>query len=146
MRRAPVGRGGAGTGGVRVAREDHSDDDVLSFARAAIGSVSALELLILLRRSQPRHYRIDELVRELRSSRIAVMHGLDHLTRFGLVDRVPDDGFRYRQGSAELDAMCERLELQYARKPVAIVRAMLDTPDEKLRRFADAFRLSEKDK
>lgn len=128
-----------------MARENYSDDDVLSFARAAVGSVSALELLILLRRGQPKQYRLDELVRELRSSQVAVIHGLDHLTRFGLVDQTPEDGFGYRRRSAELDAMCERLEQEYAHKPAAIIRAMLDTPDEKLRRFADAFRLSEKD-
>jgi DNA-binding IclR family transcriptional regulator len=130
---------------VRVAREDFSDDELLLFARAAVGSVSALELLILLRRGQPRPYSMDELVRELRSSPLAMTHGLDHLIEFGLVERLPD-GFRYRREAAELDVMCERLEQEYARKPVAIIRAILDAPNEKLRQFADAFRLSEKNK
>jgi DNA-binding IclR family transcriptional regulator len=122
------------------------DEDALSFARAAIGSVSALELLILLRRQRHNHYRVAELVRELRSSQLAVTQALDHLTKYGLVEGASDSGYAYQQGSARLDALCESLESVYARKPVTLVRAILEAPDEKLRLFADAFRLSGKDK
>lgn len=129
-----------------MGREAETDDDVISFARAAVGSVSALELLILLRRDRPKLYRLDELVRELRSSRLAVTQALAHLMNFSLVEELPELGYTYRGGSTELDAVCERLEAEYARKPVTVVRALLEAPDEKLRMFADAFRLLGKSK
>jgi len=129
-----------------VADKTDTDEDAISFARVAFGSVSALELLILLRRGRQRSYRIDELVRELRSSELAVTRALDHLMKFDLVEERPGSSYLYQQGSARLDSICERVESVYVRKPVALVRAMLEAPDEKLRVFADAFRISGRNK
>lgn len=125
-----------------MGQETDSEDDTVSFVRAAISSVCALELLILLRRERQQCFRPDDLVRQLRSSQLAVARALDHLTKSGLIEEVPEFGYRYQQGSVQLDAICERLESVYARKPVKIVSAILDAPDEKLRMFAEAFRLS----
>lgn len=123
-----------------------TDDDAIAFARTAIGSVSALELLILLRHERPNRYRLAELVRELRSSQLAMEHALDHLIKFGLIAGTPDSGYHYQQESGRLDAICERVEAVYARKPVSLIRAILEAPDEKLRQFADAFRIAPKEK
>ena len=123
-----------------------TDDDAAAFARTAIGSVSALELLILLRHDRQHLYRVAELVRELRSSELAVSQALDHLIQFGLVAGAPDSGYHYQHVSAQLDAFCERVEAVYARKPVSLIRALLDAPDDKLRQFADAFRIAPKEK
>ena len=86
-----------------MADETDTDDDAISFARVAFGSVSALELLILLRRGRHRSYRIDELVRELRSSELAVARALDHLMKFDLVEERPGSSYLYQQGSARLE-------------------------------------------
>ena len=125
-----------------MGQETDTEDDTVSFVRAAISSVCALELLILLRRERQRCFRPDQLVRELRSSQLAVAQALQHLTKSGLIEEMPESGYRYQQGSVQLDAICDRLESDYARRPVKIVRAILEAPDEKLRTFADAFRLS----
>lgn len=129
-----------------MGQDSDSEDDTASFVRAAVNSVCALELLILLRRERQRCFRPDELVRELRSSQVAVAQALDHLAKSGLIEEFPGSGFRYQQRSAQLDAICDRLESDYAHKPVKIVRAILDAPNEKLRAFAEAFRLSGKTK
>ena len=123
-----------------------TDENAAAFARTAIGSVSALELLILLRHNPQSRYRVAELVRGLRSSELAVSHALDHLMQFGLVGGTAESGYHYQQGSPQLDAICERIEAIYARKPVSLIRALLDTPDEKLRQLADAFRIAPKEK
>ena len=122
------------------------DEDATAFARTAIGSVSALELLILLRHERPRHFRPGELVRELRSSELAIGQALDHLIKSGLVAGTPEGGYHYQQGSASLDAICEQVEAAYVRKPVSLIRALLDAPEEKLRQLADAFRIARKEK
>lgn len=129
-----------------MAGNPDTDDDAAAFARTAIGSISALELLILLRHDRQKPYRVFELVRELRSSELAVSQALDHLIQFGLVAGTLDSGYYYQQGSAQLDAFCERVEAIYARKPVSLIRTLLDAPDEKLRQFADAFRIAAKEK
>lgn len=125
--------------------DTYTDEDATAFARMAIGSVSALELLILLRHERHNRYRVAKLVRELRSSELAIGQALDHLIKSGLVSGTPDDGYHYQQGSASLDAICERVEAAYARKPVSLIRALLDAPEEKLRQLADAFRITPKE-
>jgi hypothetical protein len=129
-----------------VANDSETDEDATAFARTAIGSVSALELLILLRRQRHNDYRVIELVRELRSSQVAVEQALDHLIKFALVAGDADSGYHYQRGSAQLDAICEQVEAVYARKPVSLIRALLDAPDEKLRQLADAFRIAPREK
>jgi len=122
-------------------QENESDEALLSFVHAAIGSVCALELLILLRREPGKRWPRDALVRELRSSAGAVAQALDQLNRSGLVVEVAE-GFQYQPSSPQLDAICRQLESQYAARPVTVVRAIFETPSEKLRIFADAFRIS----
>ncbi len=112
----------------------------------AIGSICALELLILLRRERQRRYRMAELVRELRSSELAVGQALSHLIKFELAAGTPGAGYHYQQGSEQLDAICEQVEAVYVRKLVSLIRALLQAPDEKLREFADAFRIALKEK
>lgn len=126
--------------------DNDTDEDAIAFARTAVGSVSALELLILLRRERHSRYRGAELVRELRSSELAIGQALGQLTKSGLVAGDTESGYHYRQGSARLDAICERIETVYARRPVSLIRALLDAPDEKLRQLADAFRIAPKEK
>lgn len=126
--------------------DSDTDDDATAFARMAIGSVSALELLILLRRERQHYHRMAELVRELRSSELAVGKALNHLIKFGLAAGDADAGYHYQQGSEQLDAICERVETVYARRPVSLIRALLEAPDAKLRLFADAFRIAPREK
>ncbi len=121
------------------------EDDIVSFVQGAISSVCALELLMLLRRERQRSLTLDQVVRELRSSEVAITQALNHLAASGLIEKAAE-GYRYQQSSTRLDAVCERLESLYAHKPVKIINAILKAPDEKLRTFAEAFRLSGKDK
>ena len=126
-------------------RDRDSEEELLSFASAAVGSVCALELLILLRRDPGKQWSGEALVHELRSSPGAVAHALDHLRQSGLVVEAPK-GFQYQQSSPQLDGICRRLERQYAAKPVTVIRAIFEAPSEKLRLYADAFRVSGKTK
>lgn len=129
-----------------MGQDTDSDDDIVLFVQAAISSVCALETLLLLRNARQRSFSAEQLVRELRSSDLAVAQALAQLQKSELIEADADGGYRYQQASERLDAICERLESLYERKPVKIVHAILEAPDEKLRTFAEAFRLSGKDK
>jgi DNA-binding IclR family transcriptional regulator len=127
-----------------VGQDVEPEDDIVAFVQGAISSVCALELLLLLRRERQRSLTLDQVVRELRSSELAITQAFDHLTASGLIEKA-EQGYRYQQSSVQLDAVCDRLGSLYARKPVKIINAILKAPDEKLRTFANAFRLSGKD-
>jgi hypothetical protein len=51
--------------------------------------------------------------------------------------------YRFQPASPELTEMIEALVELYARKPVAVVRAIITAPNNKIQTFADAFRFKQ---
>jgi hypothetical protein len=119
-----------------------TDEEVLAFVQASIPSVWALELLLLLRRDPKKEWHVDALVRELRSTATVVQDSLPALQSAGLV--VGEEGvYRYQPASPALDAIVSETAKVYAIKPTAVIRAIVTAPNDKLRVFANSFRLKE---
>jgi hypothetical protein len=131
----------AGLGECAQTSMDHDDDEVLAFVRTSIISVSALELLLLLRDGRPR--KIGELVRELRSSELAVARGLASLQNSHLVKHEGSGCYTYGPDSSALERNADAVAQLYAAKPLSVIGAIFDAPEEKLRIFAKSFRLKE---
>ena len=121
-----------------------TEDEILSFVQRSVRSVWALELLLLLRRERGQAWRLEDLVRELRSSDAAVDGALESLHSAGYVTTDPGELFRYAPASPHLDEMAERIEAVYAAKPMAVAKAIMSAPNDKLRIFADAFKLKDR--
>ena len=102
-----------------------TEDDVLAFITNAIGSVWALELLLLLKRDAGRGWGAESLIRELRSSPIAIDDALDRLRTSGLVMQDGAGKYRYQPASPQLDGMASELEEIYAAKPMAVIKAIV---------------------
>jgi hypothetical protein len=122
-----------------------TEDEIFSFASNRIRSVWALELVLLLRRDRGRSWAVADLVRELRSSEAVIVPSLDALKSEGLVEGASNEGFRYSPANEELDAACSELAKLYASRPMALAKAIMKTPNEKLSIFSNAFRLRDKD-
>lgn len=120
-------------------------DDLLSFIRASIRSTWALELLLLMRKQAPRAASVEELVLALRATPTLVSVCLDQLQTAGLVVREEDGAWRYAPAAPALDQLAAELEAAYAERPVSIVNAIMNTPSDRLKSFADAFRFPKKD-
>ncbi|MDE2183820.1 MAG: hypothetical protein KGJ78_12450 [Alphaproteobacteria bacterium] len=82
-------------------------------------------------------------MRELRASSKVVQQALADLQNIGLVSARDDQSFVYRPASPQLDELAGAAELLYRTKPVSVINAIALAPNEKLRIFADAFRLKE---
>ena len=119
-----------------------TEEDVYTFIRDSIGSVWALELLILIQRHNERLWHAEELVRELRSSETIVAEALARLSAAGLVVQT-GDSYLYRPATAHLKHMVEELQKTYAAKPVTVIKAIMAAPNDKLRIFSDAFKLKD---
>ena len=117
-----------------------TEEDVFSFARTTIRSVWALELLLLLHKTRPQAWRARDLVRELRSSDAVITPCLDALKAAGLASG-DENGWRYGPTTEELDAATGELARIYATKPMALAKAIMRAPNEKLTIFSDAFKL-----
>lgn len=117
------------------------DLDVLTLIRSSIRSIWTLELLLMLRKDRRRSWSETELVRELRGSQATVRESLAALNAAGLIgqSRLPD--IRYLPRTPLLDDAVARLLRAYERTPAAVMKAIADVPDDRIRTFADAFRL-----
>jgi hypothetical protein len=119
-----------------------TEDDIFAFARNTIRSVWALELLLLLHKVPARGWGVPDLVRELRSSDAVIVPCLEVLKSAGLVAEEVR-GWHYAPATAELDATVAELAKIYAAKPMALAKAIMRAPNEKLTIFSDAFKLKD---
>ncbi|HUK57806.1 MAG TPA: hypothetical protein VLV50_01150 [Stellaceae bacterium] len=116
-------------------------DDVKAFLQTSLPSVWTLELLLLMRRTPARVWSADELIRELRASALVVARACAALAAAGLAVEDEPGKFRYQPARPELAQMVERLAAVYVEFPFAVTQAILAAPSDKVRTFADAFRL-----
>ena len=119
-----------------------TDDDLIDFIGGSIGSVWALELLLLLKREPDRAWDAEALIRELRSSPVVIADALKGLQGAGLVMQDDAATYRYQAASPRLEELVSWLERAYAAKPMTVIKAVVATP-EKLRAFSNAFKLKD---
>jgi hypothetical protein len=119
-----------------------TDEEVLAFVQASIPSVWALELLLLVRRDPNREWRADALVRELRSTDTVVQDAVAALQSAGMVVG-QDELYRFQPASPALETLVAETAKIYAIKPVSVIRAIVTAPNDKLRTFANSFKLKE---
>lgn len=115
--------------------------EVAEFLRSSVKSVWALEALLFLRRRAERAWTMDALVGELRSSHMVVAELLTCFVTVGLVRDEGEAGYRYAPANAVLDHAVAQVEKAYAERPMAVTKAILSAPNDKIQSFADAFRL-----
>lgn len=120
------------------------ESELLTFIRGAIRSVWALELLMLVRGRAPAVLTRDQLVAELRATPSLVDRQMAELEAAGLIACEPG-GCRFAPASPKLDQLSAALAEAYRERPVAVIDAIVSSPSDKLKNFADAFRFKEKD-
>ncbi len=121
------------------------DASLLNFLRSSIRSTWALELLLLLRKNAPQAFSPSELVLELRATRSLISACIAQLQSVGLVACDEARGCVYAPASPALAQASDALARAYEERPVAVITAIVATPNERLKSFADAFRFTKKD-
>jgi hypothetical protein len=127
----------------RIERAAVSEEEVIGFIREHVGSVYTLELLLLVKRDRDRCWTVGELVRELRSSATAVTEALSRMAHAGLVSQRADSRYAFCPASPRHEQLAVEIEKAYNSTPVSVVKAIIASPEEKLRAFSDAFKLKE---
>jgi len=118
--------------------------ELRSFIQDTIPSVDAAELLVLLAHEPERQYSVREAVDAMRPTAVteaAARRYLLHFLARGLVTAPKEDAYRYEPASPERDTMVRALTRVYNERPVTLVRMIYAPRDEKIRSFADAFRI-----
>jgi hypothetical protein len=116
-------------------------EDVIRILNHHVGSLWALELILLMRRTREREWSPRALDRELRASPGVIGLELPLLVVAGIVRETEPGKYRYEPASAELDATVERLATCYRDFPVATVRHVAShASNRSLLAFLEAFR------
>lgn len=119
-----------------------TEDEVLEFICANIGSVYTLEVLLVMKRDRHRGWDAPGLIHELRSSGTAVAEALNRLRQAGLV--AENSGlYAFKPDSPDRELIAEEIERLYSARPIGVVKAIMSAPDDKLRAFSDAFKIKE---
>ena len=120
-------------------------DDFCRFLRAAVPSVDAAELLLLLQRERERWWSATEAASallpaiSLKEADLARYTGIFQAA--DLIAIGPDKRVQYRPAYAALDAHVRTLEQAYRERPVTLIRVIYALRDSSIQSFADAFRL-----
>ena len=114
-------------------------EDVRTFLSHEISSTWMLELLLLLKTSAPRSWVADDLVAEMRGSKVIVEDSLIKLASLGVI-MIAGGRIGYTAANPH-DEMITKLTRIYAEHPLALIKEILAAPNDKIRHFADAFRL-----
>ena len=119
------------------------NSELLAFVRGSFSSVWSLELMLLLQRNAGRSWTNEELVREMRGSRVVVDQSVAGLLAAGFILRDDSEHVRYQPASADIDRLARATADAYRRKPDRVRRAIVSDFDDKLQQLADAFRLKD---
>jgi hypothetical protein len=123
---------------------DDFPEDVRRFLRANIASVAQLELLLLLRSAADQACSIADLSRILCMTPEMCLLQLADLQGRGLVaadEAAGERTFQFKPQSGELAAAVKALQDIYATRRVSVITAIYSEPTDRVRTFADAFKL-----
>lgn len=118
-------------------------EDVKQFLQEHISSVAQLEVLLLLRSEPERQWTAEQVAKALYTTPEMVAEQLSELSRRGLAAASEDTELHYRfwPATPELDGQAAVLDRAYKERRVAVITYIYSQPVEKVRTFADAFRL-----
>ena len=120
-------------------------EEFLRFLRAAVPTVDAAELLLLVQGEPQRWWTVHEagaaLAPGARLSDVDVSRYAGLFQAGGLVAIGPDKRLQYRPASNALDAHVRTLAQAYRERPVTLIRVIYALRDRRIQSFADAFRL-----
>jgi hypothetical protein len=116
-------------------------EDLCLLIKDMISTLDAAELLLLLAGDPARHWKIEEIIQELRPTVIAESELRRSLALFvarGLVAENQDACFQYRPATAALDATVGALAKAFNQRPVTLIRMIYS---RSIQSFADAFKI-----
>jgi predicted DNA-binding transcriptional regulator len=122
---------------------DEVEEPVRGFIREYVGSVTELEVLLLLLADRTRGWTAADVARELR---ISVEFSRNHLAKLsadGILREVAatPGAYQYGVSTPQLSETVTRLAQLYARNRATIIDLIYSTPNDRIRTFADAFKI-----
>ncbi|HEY7957991.1 MAG TPA: hypothetical protein VII38_21965 [Polyangia bacterium] len=123
-------------------------EEVRKIIDRLVDSIETLQILLLLQAQPERQWSSTAVASELRIALAAADARLAKLCALNLLDvRIENDLFYwFHPRLPYLEHGVKALARAYAEEPLAVVKLILERPSEPIRKFAEAFQLTKKDK
>jgi hypothetical protein len=116
--------------------------ELKTFIKEQIQSVFSLEVLLLFHRERSRSFTSEEIANELGIEIDVVRHVSELISANLLVaTSAGNSKYSYAPANRELASLVDQLAVAYSRKRVPILSLILAEHPDKIRGFAEAFRL-----
>jgi hypothetical protein len=120
-------------------------DEFCAFLQTTVPTVDAAELLLALKSEPDRQWSPRDAAQSLQG-RVNFKDGdavryLELFVSRSLLMAHPERRYQYRPASPELAGFVETLAKAYNERPVTLIRMIYALRDEKIRSFADAFKI-----
>ena len=116
-------------------------DELTRFIRSTIPSYDAAVVLLLVARVEERAWSPPEVAERTGLSREAAENHLEHFVRTEILARTTDGAYRFHPTSDSSRHAVIALHKAYEQLPVTLIRVIYSAADEKIRAFADSFKL-----
>ena len=113
-------------------------DELKSFIRRQIHSITLLDVLFHLKRHGLRGWAPEEISLEMRSNPGFARSQLEELVSMGVVSR---EGNRYQYCANENSALIDKLEVLYHSRRSMLTNYIYSQPIDSIRDFANAFKI-----
>lgn len=125
---------------------DNADfsDAFCDFLKQSVPTINAAELLLLLQSAGSGLHAAELAARIEPLASLTEAEVAKHLELFeqrGLVARLDDGSVRYQPGSPILEEHVRTLARLYNQRPVTLIRVIYALRDQKIKTFADAFKI-----
>lgn len=115
--------------------------DIKNLLTECIESVSQLEALFAFYKTPGEQWTVASLSKELRSNETSAARQIMHLVKFGFIKQIDEQHFIYSPSTDKLSADVENLHRTFQEKSVAVIAYLYEKPTDKLKGFADAFKI-----
>jgi hypothetical protein len=128
---------------LRAVRMNGLPDDIRQFITENISSVAKLEVLLFLRARKDEEWAAAALARELYTTPDMTATQLMELHVKGVLAAIEsgERAYRYQPRTPELERVINDLATLYQERRVTVISLIYSEPMDKVRTFADAFRL-----
>ena len=115
--------------------------DVKDILTNHIESVAQLEVLFLFLKNKETKWSVSQISKELRSSDASAAKQVTLLLRSGFIKAAEDNCYVYSPVTEKIRDSVDNLYDVFQIKQVAVISFLYDKPNDKLKGFADAFKL-----
>ncbi len=115
-------------------------DDIRDFIRRNIGSVSLLEVLLLMKRKPNKEWRAEEISSEMRTNVSYASSQLAELATAKLIVQGKNGGFEFPADSIKIEIL-DRLDMLYSNRRSTLISFIYSQPIDNIRDFANAFKI-----